>query len=731
MKKYLAAIAATVFIAGCSANSSGAGVSGSYSATEKGFGGDVTVTLTLENGKLVNVEAVGDAETDGVGSRAIESMPGAMIAANSVEVDGVSGATVTSTAILNAAKAALEKSGATLATQEIDTTQNMKPGTYYGEAYGKWKEGTIEGERFGAPAVITPTKVAVTVDETKILSVEVLETSDNAGFVDPVFEKIPAQIVEDQSIAVDTVTGATMTSQAVLAGVAQALEEAGGNMAAFNVAKQHEKAADEEYTVDTVVVGAGGSGTTAALRLVEGGQNIIVLEKNGFVGGESTCSTGAMTYGSKRWIAEYGEENLISYNDLFLELMNFANWRSDSTIVRAFLTNDGKAADFLQDHWDQTDNPGFKKLAPMNKNGMDTGKGVAKYTVLYDDFIKKLGGNLMLETRAEELIVEDGEVKGVIATHKDGSKVTIHADNVILATGGYAGNSEMMEKYLHTDTYYLYGLATNTGDGLNMALDAGATLTAELAPHLAEFCSNPTVDFYAGYMKFINYTGLLQVTGEGKRFYNEEYGASEPLSIGASALYAQKTAYAIFTQDDMDKMIAAGGAGLLSEEVRADMNNYRSRACVPFYTLEAEMNAAIDAGEGWKADSLEDLGAQIGFDAEIWNETITKYKAGIQSGVDDEFGKRSEMLYSLDEGPYYAVRICSAVDGTLNGIRVNSDMQALNSDLEPITGLYMAGYDAGGMWAHPYYQTTHSNALTQGYALTSGYIAAGNILGEE
>ena len=189
---------------------------GVYAATAKGFGGDVTVTLSIQDGKLVDVTAEGAAETDGVGSRAIELMPGAMLVGNTVETDGVSGATVTSTAILEAAKAALAESDVTLTAQQADVEQHMTPGTYVGEAYGKWKKGSIEGERFGSPAIIQPTQVAVTVDETSILKVEVRDCSDTPGFTDPCIERIPAAIVEQQSIAVDTVTGATLTSQAIL-----------------------------------------------------------------------------------------------------------------------------------------------------------------------------------------------------------------------------------------------------------------------------------------------------------------------------------------------------------------------------------------------------------------------------------------------------------------------------------------------------------------------------------
>ena len=235
-----------------------------FSATEQGCAGEVTVTLTFDGDVLADVTAEGASETPSIGGRALELLPQQMLAANSVEVDGVSGATFTSNAVLAAAAAALEESGITLEAREVSTEQAMTPGTYYGEAYGYWKKGSIEGERFGSPAVIEPTRVAVTVDETSIISVEVESCSDTPGFIDPCIERIPAAIVENQSIAVDGVTGATMTSQAILSGVTQALEEAGADLTGF-MTKPEKSAETEEYTVELAIVGAGAAGTMAAL----------------------------------------------------------------------------------------------------------------------------------------------------------------------------------------------------------------------------------------------------------------------------------------------------------------------------------------------------------------------------------------------------------------------------------------------------------------------------------
>jgi len=727
MKKTLAVLLAlTLLLGGCaSTQTGGKEVSGEFSGVSKGYGGDVTVTLKLENGKLADVVIKGDNETETVGGRAMELMAAGMKASNTVEVDKISGATITSEAVLTAAADALAASGATLTPEETKITQAMTPGTYYGEEYGKWKKGTIEGERFGSPAIIGPTKVAVTVDETSILKVEVLSCDDTPGFTDPCIERIPAAVVEQQSIAIDCVTGCTLTSQAILSGVSQALTQAGANLAGFSKATP-KVTGTETYDCDLVVVGGGGSGTVAALTAQEAGLKVVVLEKTGKVGGESTCSTGMMTLGSKHLEEESGVAPTPLY-EVFSEMMEWASWRADASVVMSFLKANGETGDFLHSLWSQTDNPGFTRMAAA-KNGMDTGKGVAKYTVLYDNFIIPNGGTLLLETTAYELIQDDaGAVVGVKARKQDGTEVTVNAKATMLSTGGFGGNPEMLKQYLHNDNFYLYGVSTNTGDGLRMALTAGAALTNEIAPHLAEFCSNEKVDFYAGYMKFINYTGLLQLGPNGTRFYNEEMGASDPLAKGASALYTVGYAYAVFTQADLDKLEAEGCPGLLSEETRKEMNNYRPRACVPFYTIKDEMQAAIDAGEGWKADSLEALGEAIGFDPAIYGPAIDEYLAMVEAGEDTLFGKRADMLYSLDEGPYYAVRICPALDGTLNGIKVNANMQAVDENYNPIPGLYMGGYDAGGVWAFPYYQTAHTNALTQGYAVTSGRIAAKHI----
>ena len=709
------------------------GASGEFAGEADGYNGKVTVKLTLRNGVLTQVTAEGPGETPDIGGNALALMPPLMVAANSVSVDGISGATLTSSAILEAAAQALASSGISLKAQEVRIEQNMTPGTYYGQAYGKWKEGTSEGARFGSPKEISPTRVAVTVDTTSIKSVKVESCDDTPGFIEEPVKRIPADIVTYQSIAVDSVSGATLTSQAILAAAADALAEAGADLAGFTRAVP--KSTDvEEYTTDVAVIGGGGAGTAAALTLQQEGIDVIVVEKTAKVGGESVCSTGMLAVGSAYLDSLVEDKTLLTpAEDIFSELMDYSHWTADSTVVSAFLDRNGETCDWLQSMWDQTSDPGYTGVGQKGKNGLDTGKGTAKYQVLYDNFFIPGGGKLLLDTRAYELLTdENGAVNGVKARKSNGTEVIIHAGQVVLATGGFAGSPRLLDQYFH-NSYYLYGMSTDEGDGLLMAQSVGAGTPQNLDPFLAEFCSNEVCDFYAGYMKFINYTGFLQLNRAGTRFYNEEFGASDPLAKGAAALNTAGEAYVIFTEADLDLLEEGGGGSLISQEVREQCNNYRSRACVPFTTIKAEMQAAIDAGQGWKADTLEGLGKAVGiWDMDSYNETIRTYLDCIEAKEDAEFGKRSEMLYSLEEsrGPFYCVRIVPAIDSTLGGIPVNGKCQVLTDDKTVISGLYAVGQDASGFWGNSYYQTEHTNALTQAWAVTSGRIAGACIAGE-
>jgi fumarate reductase flavoprotein subunit len=681
----------------------------------------VTVEVTVNSTSILSVSIKEQHETAGIADNALTLLPREIVAKQSLRVDSISGASFTSKAIIGAVSEAVKKAGvdpARLSGTKASATRApsaMKPGVYYGEAYGKWGKDSNEGGRFGSPKVIRPIRVEVAVDASSIKDVKVLSCDDTPGFKESAIAQIPASIVKYQSVGVDAVSGSTLTSKGIVAATTKALEGAGADILAFS-ARQPKVKASEEYSADVVVVGAGASGSAAALAAVEKGAKVLVLEKTGQVGGMGGCSTGFIGVGSE---AAKKAGNTKTVQDVFMEMMNYTNWTANPLLVKAILEKSGGTADWLQAH-------GYKVSIANASYTHDTGKGNAKIQNLYDRYILPAGGKLLLQTRAESLIMDGKKVVGVRATKSDGTTVVVHAKSVVIATGGFGGNPEMLRKYTHSDRYSLSGLATNTGDGINMAIAAGAGLSSDISPHLTEFAGSTTLDFNSYFMKYLNYGGLLQVNLEGKRFMDESLCASQPLAKGASAIRTQGSFYVVLDQAMLDTLQAKGFPGVFGPEKTAELKksiNWRDRALVPFTTIKAEMDEAVAAGVAFKADSFEGLEKAAGFKKGLFTSTMERYLKSIKDQKDEDFYKESFWLTPIATAPYYLVRMEPAIFGTIGGINVNERIEALDDSGKPVPGLYVAGQDGGGMYGYPYYEIV---GVTQGYAYNSGRIAGEN-----
>ncbi|MDR1177620.1 MAG: FAD-dependent oxidoreductase [Spirochaetaceae bacterium] len=590
-------------------------------------------------------------------------------------------------------------------------------GVYRGYAYGKWAEKSVEGFRFDSPRNIKPIEVEVEFDESSIKSVKVLSCDDTPGFVEPVVNKIPDDIVKYQTLNVDIVTGCTLTSIGVINAVSNAVREAGTDPALLNRAVPR-STEHRSYTTDIVIVGAGGSGTAAALSAVEAGKNVVILEKTGKVGGMSALSTGFLGVGSD-FAKSKGYNHTES--ELYSVLMEYNQWTADSLIVKAIVEKAGSTADWFIQH-------GYEFR--LNPNGMthDTGKGTAKIQYLYDTYILRNPNNvLLLETAAKELIIEDGKIVGVKGQCRDGGTVEVRGKALVIATGGFGGSREMLREYTGTDRYWLSGLSASSGDGLTMALAAGARLGDQIAPHVTEFAANADVNFNDYYFKYLNYTGLLMLNTQGYRFMNEEYCLTQPLAKGASAIRQTGSFYVVFDQNSYDIIKQEGFKGFFDQQTVNNLirnHDWRSRALDPFGELmDIEMDRAMKAGAAWKADSISELARTIGFSGDVFVNEVNRYQRMVRQGQDTDFNKAPIFLIPLDQGPYYAVRMEPAIFGTLGGIRVDQFMRVLDAGLKPIPGLYAAGQDASGMFGYPYYETAGS---TQGFAYNSGRIAGEN-----
>ena len=697
-------------------------VPGTYEGESAGKDGGVKVAVTVEEHAITDIQIVDQNESADYAATALKFLPMKIVATQNLKVDAVSGATMISKGIVTAVGRALKQAGGNASVLEpcedgLDVEQHMVPGSYEAEALGYWPPESVEGARLGADPNPQPIKVRVTVDETSIKSVEVLTCTDTVNFKKPVLERIPSSIVEQQSIFVDTVTGATGTCAGVLRATAKALEQAGADMRGFLKSKPR---VDDEVDVvcDVCIVGGGHAGTTAAVAAVEAGADVVVLERAGRIGGRGFCSSGISAAESR---VENEAGCTATVDDFYRSLMQQSGGRANSLLVREITGQSGKVLDWLCDH-------GFTVKAPDPNATWDdafmcsTGKGQDKFDHLYDEHVLKNGGRVMLETRATELVMDNGRVVGVEAQQQDGTRVHVKCKAVILATGGFGGSPELLRRFCFSDAFYDRGLTTMcSGDGILMCEKVGAQLGPEIMPHMQEFGANPECNFTANLIKYITYAGFLAVNSEGKRFMDESLNISDAMGAGCASLRVQGTYYLIIDQQQVDALQEGGIGGYYDGKLQSyfDMAVF-DRAMVPLVTLQKNLDEAIALGQAWKADSPEELAHKVGFaDPDVFVATLARYNEQCTQGRDDDFGKIPQLL-NAHVPPLYAVRMVIPIMGTLGGVKVNERLEVLDKCDNPIPGLYMCGQETSGFYSYPYYATKCS---TSTYAYGSGKLS--------
>ena len=506
LSRLLSVVLCAAILAGCgTAQSGGSADARTATGTAAGFGGQVSVTLTMDaEGNLTDVAVTGDGETPDVGGKAIPTLQAAMKEAGSVEVDAVAGAIVTSDAVLAAAGQAWnELNGVT-----TDLTVSMAPGTYEGQATGfrsAW-----------------PMKVSVTVDQTRITDIQVTDTADTVGIIDSAIALTVPRILESQSVAVDAVSGATVSSNAIKEAVKQALTqalEAGGSdpaaIAAFQVAPAKSDAV-ETIETDVLVVGMGAAGTTAALSAAEtmyeadpDSVSVLAIDKAGRYGGASFLCSGVFAVNPPKLAAEFnGGNDWVDRDALLADWMDYTEGDAKQEMVELLLDNCGETLDWLvYDYGLELEQPkgglteGDSNIVLFSYAPAAEGMTVRRRhnIAFFDNCIEQfteMGGKYQLETAAYDFIQdENGKTVGVKARNtNDGTEYEIYADSIILATGGFGANAEMEKEYL-SDEYYplsgewsMVGMRQNDGKMIQAALDDGAGPTASAC---ARWCISP------------------------------------------------------------------------------------------------------------------------------------------------------------------------------------------------------------------------------------------------
>ena len=574
--------------------STAGGVSGDFIGTAKGMGGDVTVTLTLEDGKITGCTAEGKDETQGIGTLALEQLPAQIAETGSIAVDGVSGATVTSTAIKEAAAAALTAAG-------------LNPDDY---------------------------KTAV----------------------------------ENNATAEDSTVDA-----------------------------------------DVVVVGAGGAGMTAAITAAGEGKSVVILESQSMVGGNSVRATGGMNAGktvyqdenefgesagvektlktaaekyadnetitalaktvSEQWAAY--QANPTGYFDsvelMELDTMIGGKGINDPELVETLCANSADAIDWLDEHGitlhdvSSFGGASVKRIhRPVNAEGKTV--SVGSYMIpLLEENCKKAGVQILLNTTANEILTDaNGAAAGIKATGSTGETVTVNAKAVVLTTGGFGANLDMVVKYKpELKGFMTTNAAGIQGQGIEMAEAIGAATV-----DMDQIQIHPTVEANTAALitEGLRGDGAVLINAEGKRFI-DEVGTRDVVS---AAEIAQTGSY----------------SWLVVDQAMVDASSVIQGYIKKGYTVTGE--------------TYEELGKAMGVDAAAFAETMDKWNGYVEAKNDPDFG-RTSFANPLNTAPYYAVKVTAGVHHTMGGLKINANTEVLNEKGEVIPGLFAAGEVTGGV----------------------------------
>ncbi|MBN1191992.1 MAG: FAD-dependent oxidoreductase [Dehalococcoidales bacterium] len=471
----------------------------------------------------------------------------------------------------------------------------------------------------------------------------------------------------------------------------------------------------EKLEYDVAVVGTGAAGLTAALTAAEGGASVAVFEKRGVQGGASNLPVGGILCVESKY---QREKNYPGTRDqIFKILTDFSHWRGNARLIRAWVEKTAGTVDWLEKQGVEFQELPDVPPKPAFSGGYYSelkvkGNGAALMKILKAR-AKKAGIETFMATAVRQIVQKGRQVTGVIAEDRSGKKMKVQAGAVIIATGGFVNNKEMVKKYagydLNKDIFPFFDLGSN-GDGIRMAWEAGAA-TDGMGMHL--YFGVPRLLIPRTQLHIASIQPYLWINQRGERFIDESI--SNPTFVG-NALTRQpnRCAYLIFDKDSRKQM----------EEKGLD----RKSPYLGFEKLddvEGQMRAAIEKGFGnlFIADSLEDLADAINVKPESMKNTIDEYNEYCVKGHDDYFDKDPRFLHPVKSPRFYAFRLRVGCHGTIGGIKINERTEVLDNRDEPIPGLYSAGYDACCVYGDPTDYNWFVPGGTFSFALNSGRIA--------
>ena len=666
-----------------------------YTAAIAGQNGPVKVEVTTSADKILSVKIIDQKETEGIGSKAVAALPSEIVKAQSADVQGIAGASVSSAAIKKAVQECLNqaqgKKAAPLA---------LKNGTFEGKAYGNNGWLTVE----------------VTIKDNKITDIKTPGQRETKYLGDTAIREIGTDVLQYQTLNVDNIAGATVTSTALKTAIAQAIEKAGGDIAAFQkpVPEKIKKVAGiTKGSADLIIVGAGGAGLSAAVTAKDlGVKNVLVLEKMPVIGGNTLRCASAfnaadpdrqkalpMTETLKEAVVKAINEKPVSEEhaklmadvkakyEAYLKsgsktLFDCPEWHALQTynggdkvgqipLIRQYSNN---VLDTL--HWMQSKgSPVMDRVSQgagalwQRTHQLDAPAGLGLIDPLYQSAVKQ-GVNFKLGMRVQDLILNDkGRVIGVTATDKVGNKYEFTSkDGVILATGGYSQNKEMRQKSAPHLTPEM--VSTNqpgaTGDGIVIATRHGADTTGMNYVQVYPLATPGTGALQGRARKMSGLDDVIDVNKNGERFVKEDA-----------------------RRDEFVAAIKKQPGGVVY-----DIND--SSIVKPLNSFNEDVETLVSIGRIYKADSLADLAKQLGMPADKLEATVAEFNKMVEAKNDPKFGRK---LFDrpIVKPPFYATPRAPSIHHTMGGLQISTNAQVLDKNGKPIPGLYASGEVTGGI----------------------------------
>lgn len=596
--------------------------------------------------------------------------------------------------------------------------------------------------------------MTVTLSEDRIEKIDIDSRGESEGIADIVFARIPKQIIEGQTLNIDALSGASVTSNGVLDGVAKAVKLAGANPDALRKRpKPVVDASDVDYATDIVVVGGGGAGLSAAASILQAGKKVILVEKFPAIGGNTVRTGGPMNAADPAWqntfAALHGEastlEEILQMDEAAIDRDYRADFQTLKQQIQAYLNDAQAGKDYLFDSalWHRiqtylggkrTDQLGnviygqYDLVKTLTDRALESVKWLEEIGVVFDrnevtmpvgakwrrghkplknegyayvsalqKFVEAHGGLILTETPVKELIIEKGEVKGIIGHGPAGQKVTVKAQGVILASGGFGANTAMLKKYNTYWTEIADDIKTSnspaiTGDGIKLGESAGAALVGMGFSQMMPVSDPNTGALFSGLQ--VPPANFIMVNQLGKRFVNEFESRD------------------VLTQAAIDN----GSLFYLIADEKIKETAYN--------TSQEKIDQQVAAGTLFRADTLAALAQEIGVEPSILEDTIAKYNQYAEAGEDPEFGKDVFDL-KVEQAPFYATPRKPAVHHTMGGLKIDTAAHVLSKAGTIIPGLYAAGEVAGGIHAG---NRLGGNSLTD--IFTFGRIAGTSAMSE-